>query len=215
MYIKRYLKMKYEVWLADELLNGTSTNYEKFNKETRLYLLKVFNNYIINNKGIFCLEKKAFKRYYNIIKSLGHLGYDTLLGYTILNEIKIMLSNKEKYNFYLEKYIGDVLKNYKNENEIVTSSNRIKQIKKHFKLLFFKTDYFLQYVDGLYLVDERCINREWLENSLKYLIKKDNKNIIKYRTYIQFYYENTGINLLGLATTNIINFSLKKVKNGI
>jgi len=202
--------MYYKLALIDLLLNGTRYNFNELTIENKRFVLKIFNSFIVNNKGIFCLEKKALKRYFKIVKSFGHLGYDSLFAYTLINDIKIILSDKQKYNFYLEKYISDTLNKYKKENEIVIDKNkRIKQIKNHFKELFSNSKFV--YVDTSYLsvFKSRYIVKEGIENSLKYLIKSDEQNICEYYNFIQIFYEDTGINLLGLAHTNIVK--LKKV----
>lgn len=206
--------MYYKFILINALLNGKKYNYDSLSEEKKKQVLHSFNIFILNNKGIFCLEKKALRRYFNIVKSFGYLGYDTLYSYTIINDIKIYLSKKDTYNYCLEKYISDTLNKYKDESEIIVENkNRIKQVKHHLKKLFSTIIYIYADIDYLSIFYSKDISKQWLENSLKFLIKNDEKNILKYYDFIQFYYEKTGCNLLNLAKTNIISF--KKVKNGI
>lgn len=212
MFIGKCLKMNYKVLLINVLLNGPKNNFQRLPKESKIYLLQILNSSVVNNIGIFCIEKKALKRYFAFVKSLGHLGYDTLYAYTLINDLEKILSDKKKYKIYLEKFIFDTLKDYKDENEIVTNQKlRIVQLSNHIKLLYSFSNYFMPYFDGLYMPFGKNVTKEWLENSLKFLIKNNKEDVMKYYEFINKYYENTNINLLGLAPMNVIKFSLKKV----
>lgn len=194
-------------FFMDILLNGGPAYFYAYCYSDRNEILCRLNDIARENIGLFCLEKSALKRYLKLSKKLGKFERETIKSYTYACDIEKILRDPKKKKFYLESFISQILDKCDKKNDFkVNSMFYLFNVKDFIKYLFTSINHYINNIDDLVIP----YDSKGLEDALKYLIHTDYSD--RCYEFINLYYRKKGVNLLGLAQTNIVKFPLERRK---
>jgi len=111
-----------EPFLVNELINGVSINYEKYNNIELIEILSFLNKLSKDKKEIFAFEEKAIDNYKKIIDIVKENTFDkeVLLGYTRIFQLEKMLEDENLKSKLKDEFIKEqiVLRKIDNKTNI-------------------------------------------------------------------------------------------------